>query len=251
MIANGAAHDLFCEHSVPPFPEVEDVVAQAEFDGAGALVWGGNDTEHESTELVCGHFTFDSERGRMMLASLPPYIHVANTEMMHYGWLESAMRFITYESFEREIGSEAIIDRLAEIIFIQTIRTYAQTGKDKTRLMAALADEQIGKVLYAIHRDPASDWTVRSLAREAGISRTVLSERMRDVLGLTPIAYLTHWRMELAHFALIQDRDSIPEISESVGYNSLSAFTRTFKKHFGRGPGDVRKHGSADQTPTN
>jgi AraC-like DNA-binding protein len=245
LITNGAAHDLFCEASVPPFLPVDEVVAKANFDGNGALVWGGESTDHETTELICGHFSFGSERGRLMLASLPPYIHVPNTEILHYGWLESAMRFITFEAFERELGSEAVINRLAEIIFIQTVRTYALSKKDKSSFFAALSDEQVGRVLQAIHGEPARDWTVETLARVAGVSRTVLAERMREVLGVSPIAYLTQWRMELAHEALVHSRDGVPEISESVGYNSLSAFTRAFKKHFGRGPGEVRRLGAA------
>ena len=245
LITNGAAHDLFCDSSTPPFLPVDEVVKLSGFNGRGALVWGGEDKNNETTALVCGHFAFDSERGKLLLAALPSYIHVPNTEILHYSWLESAMRFITFEAFERELGSEAIINRLAEIIFIQTIRTFAGTAGESSSMFAALRDEQISKVLGAIHIDPANGWTVDSLARVAGMSRTILSERMRDVLGVSPIAYLTQWRMELAHEALVHDRNGIPEISESVGSRSLSAFTRTFKKYYGRGPGEVRRIGQA------
>ena len=242
LITNGAAHDLFCDSSVPPFLPVDEVVERSGFDGNGALVWGGGDVEHEPTALVCGHFSFDNERGKLLLDALPAYIHVPNTEILHYSWLEAATRFITHEAFEREIGSEAVINRLAEIICIQTIRTYAKKGEGiRAGLFAALRDEQIGQVLGAIHAEPGAEWTVDSMARVAGMSRTVLSERMKEVLGSSPMAYLTRWRMELAHEALIQERTGIPEISESVGYNSLSAFTRTFKKTFGRGPGEIRR----------
>lgn len=244
FVTNGASHDLFCDASVPPFHPVDEVIQQSGFNGKGALVWGG-DKEGETTALVCGHFEFDHERGKMLLSELPPYIHIPNTEIMHYSWLEQAMRFITYEAFERQPGSEAVINRLAEIIFIQTVRTYAMRSSNASRLFSALRDEQIGRVLEAIHEEPAENWTVESLARTGGMSRTVLSQRMNEVLGVTPIAYLTQWRMELAHEALVEKRDGIPEIAESVGYQSLSAFTRAFKKHFGRGPGEVRREGAA------
>lgn len=241
LVTKGAAHDLFCDSSQPPFLSVDEVIQRSGFDGTGALVWGGDEKNHEMTSMVCGHFAFDTERGKHFLDALPPYIHVPNTEILKYGWLESALRFFTFETFERDFGSDAIINRLSEIIFIQTIRTYAAQSSDSSSVFAALRDEQISKVLGAIHEAPAESWTVDSLARLAGMSRTILSERMKEVLGISPIAYLTQWRMELAHEALVHDRDGIPEISESVGYQSLSAFTRTFKKHFGRGPGEVRR----------
>jgi len=244
FVTNGAAHDLFCDSSVPPFLRVEEVIQQSGFNGKGALLWGG-DLDGETTSLVCGHFEFDHDRGKLLLNELPPFIHVPNTEILHYNWLEQAMRFITFEAFEREPGSEAVINRLAEIIFIQTIRTYAKRNADSSRLFSALQDEQIGRVLEAVHEDPAENWTVETMAREAGMSRSVLSQRMNEVLGTTPIAYLTRWRMEVAHRALVSRRDGIPEIAESVGYQSLSAFTRAFKKQFGRGPGEVRREGAA------
>lgn len=240
VIPNGAEHSLFCDHSQPPFLSVDEVVEQSGFTGEGALVWGGEESE-EMTSLVCGHFSFDSERGKLLLDALPPFIHVPNTEILHYSWLDSAMKFITHEAFERQLGSEAIINRLAEIIFIQTVRTFSKTKDETKGFFAALGDSQITQVLQAIHKDPAQSWTVDSLARVAGMSRTILAERMKEVLGISPIAYLTHWRMEMAHEALVHQTDGIPEISEAVGYQSLSAFTRTFKKHYGRGPGEVRR----------
>ncbi|REJ78328.1 MAG: AraC family transcriptional regulator [Acidobacteria bacterium] len=244
FVTNGASHDLFCGASDPPFLPVDAVVQESGFDGTGALVWGG-DKDGETTALVCGHFEFDHERGKMLLSELPPYIHIPNTEIMHYKWLEEAMRFITHEAFEREPGSEAVINRLAEIIFIQSIRTYAKRSSDASRLFSALRDEQLGRVFEAIHEAPEENWTVESMAKAGGMSRTAISQRMNEVLSVTPMAYLTQWRMELAHEALLSTREGIPEIAESVGYQSLSAFTRAFKKHFGRGPGEVRRKGPA------
>lgn len=245
FVTNGASHDLFCDASVPPFLSVEEVIQEAGFNGKGPLAWGG-DMDGETTALVCGHFEFDHERGKLLLNELPPYIHIPNTEILHYTWLEQAMRFITHEAFEREPGSEAVINRLAEIIFIQTVRTYAKRTDDTSRLFTAMQDEQLGRVFEAIHENPGENWTVESMARAGGMSRTLISQRMNEVLGVTPMAYLTRWRMELAHERLLSTREGIPEIAESVGYQSLSAFTRAFKKHFGRGPGEVRREGPAE-----
>lgn len=241
VITNGAEHCLFDESGESPFLSVDEVIKKSGFDGRGALVWGGDETNH-TTSLVCGHFAFDSERGKLLFDSLPPFIHVPHTEIRHYEWLDAATKFISHEAFEREMGSEAIINRLAEIIFIQTVRTYAKLQNESKGLFAALTDAQINQVLQAIHQKPQENWSVDSLARVAGISRTVLSERMKHIFGIPPIEYLTKWRMELAHEALTRGRDPIAEISEAVGYQSLSAFAHRFKKHFGRAPGEVRRH---------
>lgn len=240
LVTHGSEHNLFCDSSEPPFLQVDEVVRQSGFNGEGALVWGG-EKSGDTTALVCGHFSFETGRGKYLLDALPPFIHIPNTETMNYGWLESALKFIAYEAFEREYGSDAIINRMAEVIFIQTVRTFAKSQEDSKGFFAALSDPQISQVLQAVHKHPGDSWTVDSLARVAGMSRTVLSERMKEVLGISPIAYLTQWRMELAHEALIHQTDGIPEISEAVGYQSLSAFSRTFKKHYGRGPGEVRR----------
>ncbi|MEZ5426926.1 MAG: AraC family transcriptional regulator [Pyrinomonadaceae bacterium] len=241
LITNGTEHRL-CYSVDTECLTLDEVLDKSGFDGKGALVWGEDDPG-ETTSLVCGHFAFESERGKLLLNALPPFIHVPNTEILHYGWLDSATKFITHEAFKRELGSDAVINRLAEIIFIQTIRTFAKSNGHTQNLFAALIDPQISQVLEQMHRRPERAWTVDGLARTAGMSRTILSERMRDVLGISPMAYLTQWRMELAHEALTRGRDGIPEISEAVGYQSLSAFTRAFKKHFGRGPGAVRRAG--------
>ena len=238
VITRGAEHHLSDAESQPPFASVDEAVGKSGFDGNGAFVWGGDDTS-QKTALICGHFAFHSERGKLLLEALPPYIHVPNSEILHYGWLEAATKFISHEAFYKEIGNEAIINRLAEIIFIQTVRTYAKMQGETRGLFAALADAQINRVLQAIHHTPGEKWTVDSLAKTAGVSRTILAERMKDILGISPIAYLTRWRMDLAHEALSGGQTSVGEISNAVGYESLSAFTRTFKKHFDYPPGEV------------
>lgn len=239
VIPHGAEHHLLDNLTTPPLA-MDEVVQQAGFTGEGALVWGAEPAA-EPTCMVCGHFTYDTERGALLRESLPHFIHVPHTETLNYGWLDDAMKFIAYEAAAHQPGGEAIVNRLSEIIFIQTIRRYAYTSNQAKGLFAALADEQLGKSLQAFHRNPGQVWTVDELARTAAMSRTLYSERMREVLGLSPMAYVTQWRMELAHEALLDRQANIPEIAEVVGYRSLSAFTRAFKKQYGRGPGEVRR----------
>ncbi len=237
VIPHGAEHVLSDEPATP-CRHVDDVVRESGFTGEGALVHGGPDRSSPAC-YVCGHFTFDSHAGRMLLASLPRYILVRGFEPSGAGWIDAAMKFITAEAAERAPGAEAIIQRLSEILFIQTIRRHAATAE--TGLLSVIKDPQLGRALSAIHADPARDWTVESLAQEAGLSRTIFAERMREALGMPPMQYVTQWRMELAARKLRNPADKLPKVAASVGYQSSGAFIKAFKKHFGEGPGDFRK----------
>ena len=239
VILHGNEHHLLDDLATPPLA-VDEVVKRAGYTGEGALVWG-SEPASEPTCMVCGHFTFDSERGALLHGSLPNFIHVPHTEALNYGWLDDALKFIAHEAAASEPGGEAIVNRLSEIVFIQMIRRHASTSNQTKGLFAALADEKLRQALQAFHRSPAQVWTVDELARAAAMSRTLFSERMRDILGIPPMAYVAQWRMERAHEALMDHRSSIPEVAELFGYRSLSAFTRAFKRQFGRGPGEVRR----------
>jgi AraC family transcriptional regulator, activator of mtrCDE len=239
VIPHGAEHCLTDDLNAEPVP-VDDVIRQSGFVGEGPLLWGSEET-NEPTSLICGHFSFGSEPGGTLVRSLPAFIHIKHTETLNYGWLADAMKFIAYEANSWQPGSEAVVNRLSEIVFVQTIRAFAQSHKVGVGILSALNDHQIGRALQAMHRSPASDWTVDDLAREAGMSRTLFSDRMKETLGLSPINYLTQWRMELAREGLADRRLSVAEVAEKVGYQSLPAFSRAFKRHFGLGPGELRR----------
>ena len=105
------------------------------------------------------------------------------------------------------------------------MRAYAQSHQFGAGILSALSDRQISSALEAIHRDPSFHWTVEDLARAAGISRTLFAERMKEILGLSPIEYLTQWRMEVAREALADRHLSVAEVAEKVGYESMPAFS--------------------------
>ncbi|MCR4265934.1 helix-turn-helix transcriptional regulator [Nitratireductor sp. ZSWI3] len=110
--------------------------------------------------------------------------------------------------------------------------------------MAGFADPYLGRALTAFHRTPTASWTVADLAREAGLSRTGFAERFTSRLGVTPMAYVTSWRMQIAREALAQRGLSVAEAAEASGYASESAFSRVFKKEIGVSPAAFRQSGS-------
>ena len=121
-----------------------------------------------------------------------------------------------------------------------------QLEKNPSGWLGALSDPMLGRVLQLIHQQPAQPWTVESLAKRAGSSRSVVAERFVDALGISPIKYLTNWRLELAAARLLDSDDSIAQIAVDIGYDSEASFNRAFKRHVGAPPATWRK---AKRTP--
>jgi AraC-like DNA-binding protein len=158
------------------------------------------------------------------------------------GWLHNTVQFISREAQQMLPGNETIITRLADILVIQAIRTWIETVReDEHGWIVALRDKQIGKALATIHRQPEKDWSVASLAKEIGMSRSGFSARFSALVGEPVLQYLTNLRMQLARRQILQTSDSLAKIAQRIGYNSEPAFNRAFKRVMGMPPGAVRK----------
>ena len=239
VIPHGAAH-LLSDQPGREAASVDEVVEKTGFEGKGALVYGGEEIGR-ATQLICGHFAFDDAAIHPLLEALPRYIHIPGSESLNNAWLEQAMKFIQVESLNLEPGSDAIVHRLAEIIFIQAVRIYVErVGRDAGSL-AGIADPQIGRALAAIHESPEAAWTVDALASEAGMSRTSFATKFAQAIGMTPHSYLTQWRMQDAARRLRETRDPMLRVAEGSGYHSEAAFNRAFKKWFGATPAAYRR----------
>lgn len=143
-------------------------------------------------------------------------------------------------------GSELVLGRLMEVLFIEVVRRYATQLPANTKgLFAAINDPLVGRAIGVVQRDPARRWTVEDLARQVGSSRTVLAERFNAVLGQAPIEYVTGWRMQIAADRLRNSDTSLAAIAADVGYESEAAFSRAFKRVTGTTPGRWRDMPSA------
>jgi AraC-like DNA-binding protein len=139
-------------------------------------------------------------------------------------------------------GGETVITHLADILIIQAIRSWLDSAPDANRgWLAALRDKQIGRALAAIHRQPEKAWSVDSLAREVGMSRSGFSARFTQLVGNSAMRYLTRWRMQLARAQLAEGTTQISQIADRLGYQSEAAFCRAFKREFGISPGSFRR----------
>jgi AraC family transcriptional activator of mtrCDE len=138
-------------------------------------------------------------------------------------------------------GRQAVLDRLAEAMFVLVLRHYMSRTPRLKGILGALKDERVARALSALHRRPGEGWRVDTLAREAGMSRAVFAERFAALLGRTPMQYVAAWRMHLADEMLRVDRASVAQVAERLGYRTESAFRRAFKRVRGVGPGNVRR----------
>lgn len=200
--------------------------------------------------LVCGVFQFDHPAAQLLLPLLPKTIAIDAIPSPHLEWIHSTLHMMAAEAREPRAGSETVITRLADILVILAIRSWmirdptAQTG-----WLGALRDKQIGRILAGIHREPASPWTLESLAAQAAMSRSAFSSRFTELVGEPAMRYVTRWRMYHAWSLLREEETTVGDLSGRLGYESEAAFSRAFKRYLGVSPGAVRKGGHPRGVP--
>ena len=166
----------------------------------------------------------------------PDVSHASN------GLLDQFIRFATAEMGNKRAGSQNVLNRLSELMFVEVVRLHmGQLANNNTGWLAGLRDPLVGRSLTLLHGRPTYAWTLEELASEAGASRSVLADRFTNLVGHPPIQYLTQWRMQMAAKRLTDPGVSIASVAYDVGYESEAAFSRAFKKLVGRSPGQWRK----------
>ncbi|MCP5084825.1 MAG: AraC family transcriptional regulator [Alphaproteobacteria bacterium] len=239
IITHGAEHILSDPHKINALT-VDQVIEQSGFTGKGALVYGGHQGGHE-TQLVCGHFAFDEDASHPLIDALPPFVHINDSSEATGTWLDSTLRIIGSEAGRGGLGGDLIALKLSETIFAQVIRTYLCTEGRDIRPFAAFADQSISRALEAMHADPARNWSLEAMASIAGMSRTVFAGRFSELMAMTPLAYLTEWRMQIARRLLLETDAPMIDVAEQSGYSSEASFGRVFKKRFSVPPAGYRK----------
>jgi AraC-like DNA-binding protein len=194
------------------------------------------------TKFVCGYMMCEPQISRIVLGGLPPLFTVNIRNDPAGAWLENSIRFSVSNAGSANAGAEAVLARLSEALFIETLRRYvSMLPPGETGWLAGARDPEVGKALGLLHNQPASDWTIGSIAKQVGISRAVLAERFRHFLGEPPISYLTRRRLQLGSRLLTTTSQSVAEIAPQVGYESEAAFNRAFKRMFNVPPARFRR----------
>jgi len=199
----------------------------------------------EPAHFICGFLGWDARPYNPLLAALPRVILISN----HAGGaLAEYVQFALAESKESRMGAQVVLSRLSELMFVDVVRRYLESlPADRTDWLAGLRDPFVGRALAAFHRHPARAWTIESLARNVGLSRSALAERFTQFVGQPPMQYLTNWRMQLAANHLLSGMESIAAIGGRVGYESEAAFSRAFKKAVGTPPSQWRRGRNEDR----
>jgi AraC-like DNA-binding protein len=197
--------------------------------------------EGNATTIIVGNFTFDGHSARWLTDLLPELIAFRMDQGISSS-MQAILQILSLESKTESMGSVVVVSRLADILFVQAIRAYAtQSGRDGTGWLRAIGDRQLGAALSAMHEAISKEWTVASLASVAGMSRSGFAARFREVLGETPLEYLTRWRIHRATQLLREGDLKIMKVAGLVGYISEGAFSRVFKKATGMPPGKYKK----------
>ena len=196
----------------------------------------------ERTRIVCCFLGCDERPFNPLLTALPRTIHLSGAgNEAASGWLATLLNIAVRESGSVRAGRDNILARMSELMFVEAIRRYVEALEPaETGWLAGLRDPVVGQALAALHGAAAKAWTVESLGRAVGASRSVLADRFAEMVGQPPIQYLALWRMQLASRLLLEG-EAVAEVATAVGYVSEAAFSRTFKKLVGEAPATWRR----------
>ena len=242
LVTQGAGHRL-CSDPAAPAPGILDLPRDAVSDRYEVLRHGGGGAV---TTMMCGAVRFDHPAARNLVSLLPEIIHLDASATPDVAWMQGTLALIATETKHLRPGGEAVITRLADVLVIQAIRSWIETDPSaQTGWLGALRDKQIGHALSLIHGEPARTWTVAALAGEVAMSRSAFAARFTELVGEPAMQYVTRWRMRLAMDALRDERVTLAELANRLGYRSEAAFARAFKRVVGVAPGTIKRDGRA------
>lgn len=201
----------------------------------------GEQDGEASFESIGGSFRIEQINAPLVLALLPRFVHLSATEGRS-ARLGTVVQLIRDECASQEPARDMILQRMIEILFVEALRWRGPIeSADRAGLLHAMRDQSLARVLSAIHADVRAHWTVASLARVAGQSRSAFAARFNEVLGCGPIEYLARWRMALAKDSLVRGAKTLDRIADEIGYESASAFSTAFRKRLGCPPGQYAR----------
>jgi AraC-like DNA-binding protein len=242
VVPHGSGHSLVDAPDTTPVP-VSRIFRKAIPDGHARVRHGAGGPE---TVLICGEFRFEHREGHPLISALPPVIHLRSSAGPARALLDVGLELLATEAKSPHAGTQALVSRLTDVLFIQALRVWVETLPDGAGgWLGALRDRHIGTALSLLHREPDRDWTLAAIATAVGMSRSRFTDRFAALVREAPMAYLTRWRMHLAAGRLLSDGPSVAELARSVGYESETAFAKAFRRTFGLSPSAYRRRHSS------
>ena len=238
LVSHNDPHLLGSDVTLPPI-DARPLIRKAAEHELPRIDYGSG--QEVIDRFVCGYLS-TTIRDNPLLAALPPLLVADLRGRPCAEWAETSFRYAAREHASQRPGSQEILSRLSEMLFVEAVRGYIEgLPSEATGWLAALRDPSLARALSAFHLRPAHPWTAGDLAKQACLSRSAFAERFTSTVGLPPMGYLTRWRMLLASQRLHESSDTIAQVAAAVGYESEFTFSRAFRRETGLSPGAWRK----------
>lgn len=236
LIRGGVAHSI-CDHpKTKPGPYKEVLAAMPR-----RLARLTSLRAHETTLVLCAKYLFQHVGPHPLTSLLPPLVHLPAHEAERHVQLQLLLQLLRHEAIDGKSGTELVVPRLVDSLLVFVVRAWLDGQPvGAGGWFGALRDPAIAKALALIHQEPQSDWSVEALAHQVSHSRATFARRFTELVGETPVAYLTRWRMCLAAKLLVETELSLEEIAPRVGYETAAAFSRAFRRSHASAPGRFR-----------
>lgn len=229
VIPHGNSYAMYSETAAPPLLTEDHSLdffrAMADGRLPSTVSEGGGNPP--LVRYVCGFLGCDARPFNPLLAALPKLmrLHRGSDEVSHL--LDSLIDLTLGEASAERAGTQCMRLRLSELMFVEVIRLHLETlGPDQSGWLAGLRDPVVGRAIGLLHQKPAQDWTLDGLARETGVSRSVLAARFTALIGCPPMQYLTRWRVQLAARQLNDGAAKVAAVGREVGYASEASTLR-------------------------
>jgi AraC-like DNA-binding protein len=241
LLPRNDLHLIGSDLSLPPVAG-SDIIHPPKDGGLFSIHHGG---AGERTRMICGFLGCAGAEGNPVISTLPPLLKFHVGQGGAAEWIRSTFQYAAEEVAAGRPGSETVLTKVSELLFVEAVRRYAEALPDgRTGWLAGLREPHVARALALLHRDITRRWTVDDLGREVGLSRSALADRFIRLIGVPPMHYLASWRMQVATQKLRDTSASLAQIAEIVGYDSEAAFSRAFKKAFGAAPATWRRSNS-------
>lgn len=246
VFAGGDSHFVSSERGIRGVPNLNYYYAPK--DRSLPFVIDHPGGEGDSARLICGFIGCDAGPFNPIAGVLPRTLRVRSAP--EHGTLSQELIRLALQETERpRAGGETFLAKASELLFLQALRQYADDLPSEAKgWLAGLRDPHIGAALRLMHGRVAEPWTLETLARSVGVSRSVFSDRFTHVMGVPPMQYLGNWRLQVAARLLLRENMNIAQAASAVGYESEAAFNRAFKRRVGMPPGAWRRSRIASQS---
>jgi AraC-like DNA-binding protein len=242
LLPRNDPHTVMSEPGIPPSPGA-DLLSPPGPDGLARIEHGGGGAE---TRVLCGFLASDGA-SHPILETLPRILTVPLEDVASLEWIESSVRVAARELARGRVASGAVMSRLSELLFVEALRRYCETGSRPGGWLGGMRDAQVGRALALMHGDLARPWTVDALAGTLAMSRTAFVDRFTRLVGTPPIRYLGQARLAAARLLLRETRLTANEIAWRVGFDAPVAFSRAFRRAYGLPPAAWRDRDRAGE----